>query len=254
MDSLNIITLTNSNIDSEHICCALSDKKCLNGVKAKKEWLKDRFKDGLIFKKFDVRQKVFIEYIPADNAWCPIEAPGYMFINCFWVAGSYKGKGYGSKLLDECFKDSEGMNGVVVLTSKTKKPYMSDKTFFIKKGFSVCDTASPYFELLVKKFRNEAPDPVFKKCVKESKINNNIMTIYYTEQCPFTDYYIGEIVKRAESIGFPLEIKKIQSKEEAQNAPSPYTTYSVFYNGQFLTHEILNEKKFDKLVEKIKMG
>ncbi|HPO79608.1 MAG TPA: YoaP domain-containing protein, partial [Candidatus Hydrothermia bacterium] len=98
------------------------------------------------------------------------------------------------------------------------------------------------------------PDPVFKKCVKESKINNNIMTIYYTEQCPFTDYYIGEIVKRAESIGFPLEIKKIQSKEEAQNAPSPYTTYSVFYNGQFLTHEILNEKKFDKLVEKIKMG
>lgn len=34
------ITLTEDNIDKEHICCAFSDKKCLEGYESKKEWLK----------------------------------------------------------------------------------------------------------------------------------------------------------------------------------------------------------------------
>lgn len=34
------ITLTEDNIDKEHICCAFSDKKCLEGYEFKKEWLK----------------------------------------------------------------------------------------------------------------------------------------------------------------------------------------------------------------------
>lgn len=34
------ITLTEDNIDKEHICCAFSDKKCLEGYECKKEWLK----------------------------------------------------------------------------------------------------------------------------------------------------------------------------------------------------------------------
>lgn len=31
------ITLTEDNIDKEHICCAFSDKKCLEGYESKKE-------------------------------------------------------------------------------------------------------------------------------------------------------------------------------------------------------------------------
>ncbi|SEN18617.1 YoaP domain-containing protein, partial [Hydrogenoanaerobacterium saccharovorans] len=30
--------------------------------------------------------------------------------------------------------------------------------------------------------------------------------------------------------------------------PAPYTSYSLFYNGEFVTHEILNDKKFDKVL------
>ena len=30
--------------------------------------------------------------------------------------------------------------------------------------------------------------------------------------------------------------------------PSPFTTFSLFYDGQFVTHEILSEKKFDKIL------
>lgn len=105
-DQNSIITLTHDSIDQEHICCAISDKRCRAGVSAKKEWLKQRLPEGLRFKRLNVRHKVFIEYLPAEHAWAPIDAPGYMFINCFWVAGSYKGKGYGTKLLEECINDA----------------------------------------------------------------------------------------------------------------------------------------------------
>ena len=40
----------------------------------------------------------------------------------------------------------------------------------------------------------------------------------------------------------------IQTREDAQNAPSPFTTFSLFYDGQLVTHEILSEKKFAKIL------
>ena len=43
------ITLTEDNIDKEHICCAFSDKKCLEGYESKKEWLKKEFANGYVF-------------------------------------------------------------------------------------------------------------------------------------------------------------------------------------------------------------
>ena len=65
---MNIISVGSSNIDSEHICCAISDKKGECCVSSKKNWMKEQLKDGLVFKKLDARGKVFIEYIPAENA------------------------------------------------------------------------------------------------------------------------------------------------------------------------------------------
>ena len=87
---MKLIDVNIENIDKEHICCAISNKKDDIQISSKKLWLKDRFEDGLVFKKCDVRGKVFIEYIPAENAWTPIDAKEYMFINCFWVSGKFK--------------------------------------------------------------------------------------------------------------------------------------------------------------------
>ena len=52
------ITLTEDNIDKEHICCAFSDKKCLEGYESKKEWLKKEFANGYVFRRLDARAKV----------------------------------------------------------------------------------------------------------------------------------------------------------------------------------------------------
>ena len=79
---MNYIRITKENIDKEHICCAMSGKQSV----AKKEWLRQRFDDGLVFYRSEERGKCFIEYIPAENAWVPIDADGYLYIDCLWVS------------------------------------------------------------------------------------------------------------------------------------------------------------------------
>ena len=43
------INLTLENIDNEHICCAIGDKKHQVGVDMKKAWIKNKLKDGCDF-------------------------------------------------------------------------------------------------------------------------------------------------------------------------------------------------------------
>ena len=77
---MELVKLTHENIAQEHICCAISGNKDIQ-VMSKKNWLKDRLDEGLVFLKGNVRGKCFIEYIPAEYAWAPIEAQGYMYIS-----------------------------------------------------------------------------------------------------------------------------------------------------------------------------
>ena len=39
----------------------------------------------------------------------------------------------------------------------------------------------------------------------------------------------------------------IDSREKAQDAPAAVTNFALFYQGKFLTHEILSVGKFEKL-------
>ena len=102
---MDLIRITHENIEKEHICCAISSNKDCQ-VQSKKAWLTERLDQGLVFLKGDVRGKCFIEYIPAEHAWAPIEAEGYLYIDCLWVSGQFKGHGYSSLLLDECIRDA----------------------------------------------------------------------------------------------------------------------------------------------------
>jgi len=95
---MEYIRVTKDNLEKEHICCAISNNKDVQ-VSSKKAWLADRFDEGLVFLKSVERGKCFIEYIPAENAWVPINADGYMYIDCLWVSGSFKGHGYSTELL-----------------------------------------------------------------------------------------------------------------------------------------------------------
>ncbi len=248
---MEIIDVTKENLQDEHICCAISDKKGETCVSSKKAWMQARFDEGLVFKKLDERGKVFIEYIPTENAWAPVEAPGYMYINCFWVSGKFKGQGWGKALLHECIEDAKakGKKGLVVLSSEKKMPFLSDPKFLKLQGFIKADEAPPFFELLYLPFTENAHVPQFKETVKQAKINENErFVLYYTNQCPHTDKYAPLLADVAKEKGVPFKLVKIDTKEKAQNTPAPFTTYSLFEHGTFVTNEILSVPKFEKML------
>jgi len=248
---MEIIDIKKSNIEDEHICCAIADKKGENCVGSKKDWMKEQFDDGLVFKKLNERGKVFIEYIPAENAWTPISAPDYMYINCFWVSGKFKGQGYANKLLEECIKDSKekGKTGLIVLSSKTKRPFLSDPKYLKYKGFLVADTAEPYFELLYLPFLKGGTTPLFSESARKGTIPEKGIVIYFSNQCPFTEKYVGLVSDIARERGVDFRSEKITSRKQAQSAPTPFTTYSLFFNGELVSNEIYSEKKFSKFLD-----
>ena len=230
---MELVKLTHDNIDQEHICCAISSSKDVQ-VLSKKNWLKERLDEGLVFLKGSVRGKCFIEYIPAEYAWAPIQAEGYMYIDCLWVSGQFKGHGHSNLLLNACIEDSKakGKKGLVVLSSRKKMGFLSDPKYMEYKGFKTADISDPYFELLYLPFEEGAEQPRFHSTVREHSALPKGFALYYTNQCPFTAKYVPVLEEMA----------------RARSAPSPFTTFSLFYDGQLVTHEILSEKKFDKIL------
>lgn len=246
---MELVKLSHENIDREHICCAIANEKDIQVV-SKKNWLRERLDEGLVFLKGNVRGKCFIEYIPAEYAWAPIEAKGYLYIDCLWVSGQFKGHGYSSLLLNACMDDGreKGKKGLVILSSKKKAGFLSDPGYLKYKGFQRVDAADPYFELWCLPFEEGAELPRFVKSVHEHENMPKGFVLYYTNQCPFTAKYVPLLEEKAKNRKAPFQSVHIQTREEAQNAPSPFTTFSLFYDGQFVTHEILSEKKFDKIL------
>ena len=240
---MDYIYITKENIDKEHICCAMSGKQSV----AKKEWMKKRLDEGLVFYRSKERGKCFIEYIPAENAWVPIEADGYIYINCLWIAGAMKGHGYANDLLNECIKAAilQNKKGVCILSSEgRKREFLSDPKFLAHKGFKTADVSDCGISLLYLPLVADAEPPKFKECAKHPKVNENGFVLYYTDQCPFTYYWVPKVAEAAKTHGIPLKIVHIESKEDAQNAPAPVTTYALFCDGKFVTHAIQSDKKF----------
>lgn len=250
---MEYIQLTADNIEKEHICCAISNNNDPQVI-SKKEWLRNRIKEGLVFLKADIRGKCFIEYIPAEYAWVPIEADNYMHINCFWVSGSCKGQGYGNDLLERCIDDAKqkGKEGITVISSAKKKPYLSDPKYLAYKGFQLADTAAPFYELLYLPFTSQAQVPKWKECAKAAGNDRSGFSLYYTDGCPFTAKYVPLIQQCAAENDIPLTIIKIDSREKAQSVPFAWTNFALFYNGEYVTNEIPNEKKFLGIIEQLR--
>ena len=219
-------------------------------VSSKKAWLADRFDEGLVFLKSVERGKCFIEYIPAENAWVPIKADGYMYIDRLWVSGSLKGHGYSSDLLNACIEDSKekGKKGLCILASAKKKPFLADPKFLKYKGFTVCDEADNGIQLWYLPFGEQAKEPEFRECAKHPHIEEQGYVLYYTSQCPFNAKYVPVLEQTAKENDIPFHAIHIESREYAQNAPTPITNYALFHDGEYITNEQMNDKKFLKLV------
>lgn len=251
---MNIMKINKQNIDQEHICCSLgNDSKSKKRAQTKKEWLKERFNNGLVFKKFNERGKMFIEYMPIEKVWKPIKGENFLVINCLWVSGKYKSRGLGRQLLGEIIYDAKDQkkDGIVVVTSTKSKPFLTEREFFKEFGFETVDTAPPYFELMVLKLNKNAKSPIFSGNAKRGICaNKNGFTFIYSNQCPFIEDSIKNLTKVLKNKKFSYDVIKLQNYKDAQQIGSPFGTLGIYYNGKFITHEPMTEKKFEKFLSK----
>ncbi len=237
----DFINLSQDNLATEHLCCAISDKKHQRGVDTK------RLPEGHTFRKLNQKGKVFIEYAPLESAWVPVAGENYLFIYCLWVSGSFKGKGYGSDLLGYCIDDAkrQGKSGVCVLSASKKKPFLSEKKFVQRYGFEVADTIGEY-ELLALSF--DGSKPRFADNARRQAIDNEALTIYYGLQCPYIPNCIKEVEAFCAAKDIPLELTKVDTLEKAKSVPCVFNNWAVFYGGKLATLHLLNEGYLKKLL------
>jgi len=95
-----------------------------------------------------------------------------MYINCFWVSGSFKGHGYSNDLLNRCIDDSKakGRLGLCILSSAKKKPFLSEPKHLLYKGFRVADTSKAGINLMYLAFDEEAAIPEFTEAARHPHI------------------------------------------------------------------------------------
>jgi len=134
---------------------------------------------------------------------------------------------------------SKNRSGVCIISSKKKKPFISDKKFMQKFGFEVADTIGQDYELLALSF--DGTKPAFGKNVKKLQIESQDLTICYSVQCPYIPDCIEQISNYCKACGIPLQLIKINSCEEAKKLPCIFNNWAVFDKGKFVTHHLLNE-------------
>ena len=247
--SSEIVSVTPENI-REHpqaICFINPSHECYN---KKVEWFRKQYKNGLRIKilyiRGEKRSAGFIEYVPGEYCWRSVSAKDYMFIHCLWIYGKkYQNQGLGSLLIKEVEKDSQGMNGVAVVTSDNS--FMANKTIFLKNGFNVV-SESGKDQLLVKQF-NKGSLPSFNVSIE--KLNQyKGLTIIYSRQCPWVARFMEEVKPLLVKENIKPSVFEIKTSKEAQNAPSVYSVFNMIHNGKILADRYISTTRFMNIIRK----
>jgi GNAT superfamily N-acetyltransferase len=244
MNEVKIISLNESDLGKVQMFCGHSPTY-RRGYDAKMEWLRTRLGEGMRYTLLKVNgyNAGMIEYIPGEYAWRGVEAKGYLFIHCFWVIGRNRGHGYGRMLLETCLADARGTKGVAVVVSKSH--WLPTPKLFLKNGFEPADHAEPSSVLLVKRLNPDAALPLFKK--PAVKVPQGL-TVYHSDQCPYTQNVPEITMKVGEQLHIPVNIIRVDSARAAQQIPCSYGTLAYFYNGEFLDYRPAGTKKLLELL------
>ncbi len=114
----------------------------------------------------------------------------------------------------------------------TQTGFLADSKFLTHKGFKVSDISDCGINLMYLPLAENARPPKFKDCAKHPKVEENGFVLYYTDQCPYTYYWVPKVQEAAKEHGIPFKAIHITEKETAQNVPAPVTTYALFRDGK----------------------
>ncbi len=206
--------------------------------------------EGHVFRKLNAKATVFIEYAPLESAWVPIIGDNYIYIYCLWVEGAPRGNGYGKALIKYCLDDArkQGKSGVCMLGAKKQKSWLSNQAFAKKYGFEVVDDAASGYELLALSF--DGTTPKFTQKAKFGKIENDELTIYYSNQCPYITQYIERVRRFCEDTNVAVTFAHVNSLEKAKALPCAFNNWAVFYKGQLETVNLVDATYLERLLKR----
>ncbi|MDG1730364.1 MAG: GNAT family N-acetyltransferase [Algibacter sp.] len=250
MSATKIINVTPDNAEEETFFCIKDIKK--PGFKSKQQWFEKRYKEGLklkILKNESNKMIGFIEYIPACDAWRPVDANNFMFIHCMAVYSKKdRNKGYGKLLINEAEKDAKAKKMAGVCTMTSQGSWIADKRIFKQNGFNEIDKRGR-FELFSKKWDAKAPNPkLFDWTAQQNKYQG--WHIVYADQCPWHEKSVSNLLNVAMNFDIDLKITQINTAKEAKNAPSGFGVFSLLHDGKLLEDHYLSATRFKNILKK----
>lgn len=257
MEEFKITDLTPDSI-ADYGVCGYKDAKKHPELQKKIDWFTEYYPLGLRIKVISSGKgeyKGMLEYIPGEYAHRPVDAQGYLFIHCIFMGfrKEDKGQGYGTALIEACINEAEaaGKDGVAVVTRKGS--FMATDDIFSKLGFEVVDTAEPDFHLMAKKFTNSAKDPAFRKDMTKSlEQYREGLTILRSPQCPYTEKNVNAIMQTArDEFHMDANLIELADAQAVQNAPNPFGTFCIIYNGKIISHHPVSNTRFENIMREI---
>lgn len=248
-DLIEMVNVTPQNAEKETFFCIKDIKK--EGFKSKQRWFNKRYAEGLRMKILKINAKMIgcIEYVPANQAWRPIDAPDFMFIHCITVYSKKdRNHGFGAMLIEEAINEAKklGLSGVCTMTSNGS--WVAEKKVFEQNGFIQVDKRGR-FELMSKKWNNKIQAPKLIDWKSNQKQYKGWHLIY-ADQCPWHEKSVFDLLNTAMDYGIDLKIKKIKTVEEAKQAPSGFAVYSLVHNGKLLEDHYLSATRFKNILKK----
>jgi hypothetical protein len=248
-DEISLEKVGPENLSECGIGCLTSPKN--KGFQLKVEWLQRRFPEGLrflLFRDGAGRPLGFLEYVPGEYAWRPVNANGWLFVHCLWVyPRGQKVGGLGSRLIQACVEEARLKRTIGVAAMVSDGPWMASKEIFLKNGFRVIGSADR-FDLVIHRLR-EGPEPNFRD------ISGNIakyrgLHLVYCDQCPMLSKSVNDLSEMAAEHGIEFKVTVLKSSSEAQNAPSYYGVFSLLWNTRLLSDHYVSKGRFKNLLKR----
>lgn len=239
-----IVSVTADTVDERGFFCRMSARKSA-AWQAKRDWLMQRFAEGLQLRLLGDGERGFIEFMPGAKSWRAIDnAEDYVVIHCLWVVGKSKGNGYATDLLAtaEAWAKDNGYRGVASLTSSGN--WLISPGILEHHGYSSIDRAEGGFELLVKSFTGGGLPRLSGGWHAKAAAFGPGLTVLRTAQCPYLLDAADHARRAAHKLGLAFHDEVMTSAEELRaRSPSPYGTYALVHDGTLLSYHSLPEEQ-----------
>lgn len=249
MDEISLERVGPSNVAECGIGCLTGPKNL--GLRTKLEWLERRFGEGLrffLFRDKQGRPLAFLEYVPGEYAWRPVDAIGWLFVHCLWVyPRGQKIGGLGSRLIEACVDQARRERTLGVAAMVSDGPWMASKGVFLKNGFRQIGEADR-FQLVIHRLK-EGPEPRFRD-ISGNLAKYRGLHLVYAAQCPMVPKSVNDLSGMAAEHGLKLHVTVLKSARQAQNAPSYYGVFNLVWNGRLLSDHYVSKGRFKNLLER----